>query len=44
MDREVELMGRPFDEATLISIAAGFEAHTDHRMLPPTTPPLDVEP
>ena len=40
----LELMGRAFDEATLISIAAGYEAHTDHRMLPPTTPPLDVEP
>jgi Asp-tRNA(Asn)/Glu-tRNA(Gln) amidotransferase A subunit family amidase len=36
----LELMGRPFDEATLIAIAAGYEAHTDHRMLPPTTPPL----
>lgn len=38
----LELMGRAFDEATLISIAAGFEAHTDHRMLPPTTPPLET--
>lgn len=37
----LELLGRAFDEATLISIAAGFEAHTDHRGLPPTTPPLD---
>jgi Asp-tRNA(Asn)/Glu-tRNA(Gln) amidotransferase A subunit family amidase len=37
----LELMGRPFDESTLISIAAGYEAHTNHRMLPPTTPPLD---
>lgn len=36
----LELMGRPFAEATLISIASGFEAHTDHRRLPPTTPPL----
>jgi Asp-tRNA(Asn)/Glu-tRNA(Gln) amidotransferase A subunit family amidase len=40
----MELMGRPFDEATLISIAAGYEARTDHRRLPPTTPPLDIEP
>jgi Asp-tRNA(Asn)/Glu-tRNA(Gln) amidotransferase A subunit family amidase len=38
----LELMGRPFAESTLISIAAGYEAHTDHRMLPPTTPPLDA--
>jgi Asp-tRNA(Asn)/Glu-tRNA(Gln) amidotransferase A subunit family amidase len=36
----LELMGRPFAEETLISMAAGFEAHTDHRRLPPTTPPL----
>lgn len=40
----LELMGRAFDEATLISIAAGYEAHTDHRRLPPTTPPLDTAP
>jgi Asp-tRNA(Asn)/Glu-tRNA(Gln) amidotransferase A subunit family amidase len=40
----LELMGPAFDEATLISIAAGFEAHTDHRGLPPTTPPLAVAP
>ena len=38
----LELMARPFDESTLISIAAGYEAHTDHRTLPPTTPPLDA--
>jgi Asp-tRNA(Asn)/Glu-tRNA(Gln) amidotransferase A subunit family amidase len=36
----LELMGRPFAEPTLIAIAAGYEAHTDHRILPPTTPPL----
>ena len=35
-----ELMGRPFAESTLIAMAAGYEAHTDHRRLPPTTPPL----
>lgn len=40
----LELMGRPFDEPTLIAIAAGYEAHTDHRRLPPTTPPLDPGP
>ena len=37
----IELLGRAFDEATLISIAAGYEAHTDHRRLPETTPPLE---
>lgn len=35
-----ELMGRPFSEETLIAMASGYEAHTDHRLLPPTTPPL----
>ena len=36
----LELMGRPFAEPTLIAVAAGYEAHTNHRTLPPTTPPL----
>ena len=36
----LELMGRPFAEPTLIAIAAGYEAHTDHRKLPAATPPL----
>jgi amidase len=36
----LELMGRPFAERTLIAIAAGYEAHTNHRILPPATPPL----
>jgi Asp-tRNA(Asn)/Glu-tRNA(Gln) amidotransferase A subunit family amidase len=40
----LELLGRAFDEPTLIAIASGFEAHTDHRRLPSTTPPLDVAP
>ena len=40
----LELMGRAFDEATLIAVAAGHEAHAHHRGLPPTTPALDVEP
>jgi Asp-tRNA(Asn)/Glu-tRNA(Gln) amidotransferase A subunit family amidase len=30
----LELMGRPFAEPTLIAVAAGYEAHTNHRMLP----------
>jgi Asp-tRNA(Asn)/Glu-tRNA(Gln) amidotransferase A subunit family amidase len=38
----LELMGRPFAEPTLIAVAAGYEAHTDHRNLPPTTPALDA--
>jgi amidase len=37
----LELLGRPFDEATLISIAAGFEAHSDHRRPPESTPPIE---
>jgi len=40
----LELLGRAFDEATLISIAAGFEAHTHHRRPPASTPPLDTAP
>ena len=36
----LDLLGRPFDEPTLIAIAAGYEAHTEHRTLPPSTPPL----
>jgi len=36
----LELMGRPFAEPTLIAVAAGYEAHTNHRSLPPTTPSL----
>jgi Asp-tRNA(Asn)/Glu-tRNA(Gln) amidotransferase A subunit family amidase len=38
----LELMGRPFSEPTLIAIAAGWEAHTEHRMLPPATPSLEL--
>jgi hypothetical protein len=32
-------MGRPFAEPTLIAVAAGYEAHTNLRILPgyPTT-------
>jgi amidase len=36
----LELMGRPFSEALLITIAAGYEASSDVRRLPPTTPRL----
>jgi amidase len=38
----IELLGRPFQESTLIAIAAGFEAHTDHRRPPSSTPALPV--
>jgi amidase len=34
----LELMGRPFSETTLIALASGHEARTDHRRLPATTP------
>ena len=40
----LELLGRPFAESTLIALAAGFEAHTDHRVLPPSMPPLAPAP
>ena len=36
----LELIGRPLAEPTLIAVAAGYEAHTSHRTLPPATPPL----
>jgi Asp-tRNA(Asn)/Glu-tRNA(Gln) amidotransferase A subunit family amidase len=39
----LQLMGRAFDETTLIAIAAGYEAHTDHRGLPASAPPLPTE-
>ena len=38
-----ELMGRPYAEPTLIAIAAGYEAHTNHRSLPPTAPSLNAD-
>lgn len=39
----LELIGRPFAEPTLIAVAAGYEAHTNHRSLPPTTPSLNAD-
>jgi len=36
----LELMGRPLSEATLVAIAAAYDAATDHEALPGTTPPL----
>ncbi len=36
----LELMGRPLSEATLVAIAAAYDAATDHVSLPATTPPV----
>ena len=36
----LELLGRPFDEPTLLELGYSFEQATDHRQPPETTPPL----
>lgn len=36
----LQLLGRPFSEPTLITIAYGYEQATKHRRKPPTTPAL----
>lgn len=36
----IEFVGRPFDDARLVSLGYAFERHTDHRRRPPTTPEL----
>jgi Asp-tRNA(Asn)/Glu-tRNA(Gln) amidotransferase A subunit family amidase len=36
----MELLGRPFGEATLIALAYSFEQSTHHRRAPSSTPPL----
>ncbi len=36
----LELMGRAFDDARLVAMGFSFEQTTDHRRVPPTTPPL----
>jgi Asp-tRNA(Asn)/Glu-tRNA(Gln) amidotransferase A subunit family amidase len=36
----LQVLGDAWSEATLIEIAAEFEAATHHRRPPPTTPPL----
>jgi len=39
----LEILGRPWSEPTLIKLASGFEAVTDNRRVPETTPPLSGE-
>ncbi len=39
----LELLGRPWSEPTLIRLASGFEAVTDNRRVPSTTPALPGE-
>ncbi len=36
----LEILGRPWSEATLIRIAYGYEQATHHRRPPASTPPL----
>jgi len=40
----VDFLGRAYSEATLIRIAAAYEAATRHRRPPPDFPPLTAEP
>jgi amidase len=39
----LEILGRPWSEPTLIKLASGFEAVTNNRRLPASTPPLPGE-
>lgn len=39
----LEILGRPWSEPTLIKLASGFEAVTDNRRVPDSTPPLPGE-
>jgi amidase len=39
----LEILGRPWSEPTLIKLASGFEAVTNNRRIPDSTPPLDSE-
>ncbi|RBI60516.1 amidase [halophilic archaeon] len=36
----MEILGKPFDESTLLELGYAFEQATDHRQPPETTPPL----
>ena len=38
-----EILGRPWSEPLLLRVASGFEAVTQNRRAPPTTPPLPGE-
>ena len=38
-----EILGRPWSEPTLIKLASGFEAVTNNRRIPASTPPLPGE-
>ena len=39
----MQFLGRPFTEPTLIKLASGYEASTQHRKAPAATPPLAGE-
>jgi amidase len=39
----VQFLGRPFTEPTLLRLASGFEAATQHRKAPKLTPALAGE-
>jgi amidase len=39
----LEILGRPWSEPLLIRLASGFEAATDNRRVPSSTPPLRGE-
>jgi len=39
----MQVIGRPFSEPTLIKVASGYEAVTQHRKSPALTPPLPGE-
>jgi len=40
----IDFLARPFDEATLLKIAAAYEAATKHRISPPDFGPIEGEP
>ncbi len=42
LPQNLELLGRPFDEGTLIKLAYSYEQHTHHREAPPQAPALPV--
>jgi len=44
MPMGLEILGKPFDEATLFKIGSAYEAATNHRTPPADFPPLPNEP